>query len=144
MLILPKLLSVGCDNPSIPYLHIPRGWSSCDHINVLLYHKSCSIFLRNISDVNLFECGIAGGRHRGGRGHDSLAGTTVKVRQGPYKGYRGRVIDVKGTTVRVELESQMKVVTGMCWICSCELGKLWFFIFFKGVSSFEFLVLLLS
>ncbi|KAG4392939.1 hypothetical protein GLYMA_04G240900v4 [Glycine max] len=53
----------------------------------------------------------SGGRHRGGRGHDSLAGTTVKVRQGPYKGYRGRVIDVKGTTVRVELESQMKVVT---------------------------------
>ncbi|XP_027903005.1 putative transcription elongation factor SPT5 homolog 1 [Vigna unguiculata] len=53
----------------------------------------------------------SGGRHRGGRGHDGLAGTTVKVRQGPYKGYRGRVIDVKGTSVRVELESQMKVVT---------------------------------
>ncbi|KAJ1384409.1 Translation protein SH3-like domain superfamily [Sesbania bispinosa] len=44
-------------------------------------------------------------------GHDSLSGTTVKVRQGPYKGYRGRVIEVKGTLVRVELESQMKVVT---------------------------------
>ncbi|MED6151687.1 hypothetical protein PIB30_084763, partial [Stylosanthes scabra] len=53
----------------------------------------------------------SGGRHRGGRGHDGLAGATVKVRQGPYKGYRGRVIEVKGTTVRVELESQMKVVT---------------------------------
>ncbi|CAJ1974319.1 unnamed protein product [Sphenostylis stenocarpa] len=53
----------------------------------------------------------SGGRHRGGRGHDGLAGTTVKVRQGPYKGYRGRVIDDKGTSVRVELESQMKVVT---------------------------------
>ncbi|KAI4337915.1 hypothetical protein L6164_016278 [Bauhinia variegata] len=52
-----------------------------------------------------------GGRHRGGRGHDGLAGATVKVRQGPYKGYRGRVIEVKGTSVRVELESQMKVVT---------------------------------
>lgn len=58
-------------------------------------------------------CCIAGGRHRGGRGgHDGLSGTTVKVRQGPYKGYRGRVIEVKGAMVRVELESQMKVVTG--------------------------------
>lgn len=70
------------------------------------------ISLSNLSDVNLSGCGIAGGRHRGGRGHDGLAGTTVKVRQGPYKGYRGRVIDDKGASVRVELESQMKVVTG--------------------------------
>ncbi|KAK7351044.1 hypothetical protein VNO77_10188 [Canavalia gladiata] len=53
----------------------------------------------------------SGGRHRGGRGHEGLAGTTVKVRQGPYKGYRGRVIEDKGSSVRVELESQMKVVT---------------------------------
>lgn len=53
----------------------------------------------------------SGGRLRGGRGHNGLAGTTVKVRQGPYKGYRGRVIDDKGSSVRVELESQMKVVT---------------------------------
>ncbi|RDX73296.1 putative transcription elongation factor SPT5-like 1, partial [Mucuna pruriens] len=72
----------------------------------------CTFSLRNMSDFYLFGCGIAGGRHRGGRGgHDGLAGTTVKVRQGPYKGYRGRVIDDKGTSVRVELESQMKVVT---------------------------------
>ncbi|KAI7995127.1 hypothetical protein LOK49_LG11G01268 [Camellia lanceoleosa] len=35
----------------------------------------------------------------------------VKVRKGPFKGYRGRVADVKGFSVRVELESQMKVVT---------------------------------
>ncbi|XP_057490454.1 putative transcription elongation factor SPT5 homolog 1 isoform X2 [Actinidia eriantha] len=53
----------------------------------------------------------SGGRHKGGRGHDSLVGTTVKVRQGPFKGYRGRVVDVKGLSIRVELESQMKVVT---------------------------------
>ncbi|WRX30716.1 NGN domain - like 3 [Theobroma cacao] len=54
-----------------------------------------------------------GGRHRGGRGgHDALVGTTVKIRQGPFKGYRGRVVDIKGQSVRVELESQMKVVTG--------------------------------
>ncbi|KAK7247238.1 hypothetical protein RIF29_42117 [Crotalaria pallida] len=56
----------------------------------------------------------SGGRHRGGRGHTGLAGATVKVRQVPYKGYRGRVIEVKGTLVRVELESQMKVVTVDC------------------------------
>ncbi|KAJ7965435.1 Transcription elongation factor SPT5 [Quillaja saponaria] len=53
----------------------------------------------------------SGGRHRGGRGHDGLVGATVKIRLGPYKGYRGRVVEVKGTSVRVELESQMKVVT---------------------------------
>ncbi|CAK9134254.1 unnamed protein product [Ilex paraguariensis] len=52
-----------------------------------------------------------GGRHRGGRGHDALVGAAIKVRQGPYKGYKGRVVDVKGPSIRVELESQMKVVT---------------------------------
>lgn len=41
-----------------------------------------------------------------------MVGTTVKIRQGPFKGYRGRVVDIKGQSVRVELESQMKVVTG--------------------------------
>lgn len=54
---------------------------------------------------------ISGGRHRGGRGHDGLVGASIKVRMGPFKGYKGRVVDVKGTTIRVELESQMKVVT---------------------------------
>ncbi|KAK2360371.1 putative transcription elongation factor SPT5 protein [Trifolium repens] len=45
---------------------------------------------------------------RGGRRRlDSLCGATVKVRQGPYKGHRGRVIGVQGTSVRLELESQM-------------------------------------
>ncbi|XP_043717650.1 putative transcription elongation factor SPT5 homolog 1 isoform X2 [Telopea speciosissima] len=53
----------------------------------------------------------SGGRHRGGRGHDSLVGSTIKIRLGPFKGYRGRVVDVKGQSVRIELESQMKVVT---------------------------------
>ncbi|KAL6311137.1 hypothetical protein AAG906_025686 [Vitis piasezkii] len=53
---------------------------------------------------------LTGGRHRGGRGHDSLVGSTIKIRQGPFKGYRG-VVDVNGQSVRVELESQMKVVT---------------------------------
>lgn len=54
----------------------------------------------------------AGGRNRGGRGggDDSLLGTTVKIRLGPFKGYRGPVVEVKGNSVRVELE--MKIVTG--------------------------------
>ncbi|CAH8272659.1 unnamed protein product [Arabidopsis lyrata] len=53
----------------------------------------------------------SGGRHVGGRGRgdDSLLGTTVKIRLGPFKGYRGPVVEVKGNSVRVELE--MKIVT---------------------------------
>ncbi|KAF3653304.1 putative transcription elongation factor SPT5 -like protein 1 [Capsicum annuum] len=51
-------------------------------------------------------------RHRGGRGHDALVGADVKIRLGPFKGCKGRVVDIKGTSVRVELEAQMKVVTG--------------------------------
>ncbi|XP_031488629.1 putative transcription elongation factor SPT5 homolog 1 [Nymphaea colorata] len=55
---------------------------------------------------------FGGGRNRGGRGRpDSLIGTTVKIHKGPYKGYRGRVKDVHGTSVRVELDSIMKVVS---------------------------------
>ncbi len=41
-----------------------------------------------------------------------MVGRTVKVRMGPFKGYRGRVVDATDSTVRIELESQMKVVTG--------------------------------
>ncbi|XP_073138933.1 putative transcription elongation factor SPT5 homolog 1 [Henckelia pumila] len=52
-----------------------------------------------------------GGRHGGGRGHDSLVGAAIKIRLGHYKGCKGRVVEVKGSMVRVELESQMKVVT---------------------------------
>lgn len=51
-----------------------------------------------------------GGRH-GGRGHDSLVGRVIKIRLGPFKGYRGRVKEVNGTLIRVELDSQMKIVT---------------------------------
>ncbi|CAN8246881.1 unnamed protein product [Cochlearia groenlandica] len=52
-----------------------------------------------------------GGRHRGGREEkqDCLLGTTVKIRLGPFKGYRGPIVEVKGNSVRVELE--MKIVT---------------------------------
>ncbi|KAF2570791.1 hypothetical protein F2Q70_00002956 [Brassica cretica] len=43
----------------------------------------------------------AGGRGRGGRGgrDDSLLGTTVKIRLGPFKGYRGPVVEVKGDSL---------------------------------------------
>lgn len=69
----------------------------------------------------------AGGRHGGGRGRgdDSLLGTTVKIRLGPFKGYRGPVVEVKGNSVRVELE--MKIVTGKplnsllrMWVSTCR------------------------
>ncbi|KAL5711087.1 hypothetical protein ACHQM5_021579 [Ranunculus cassubicifolius] len=50
-------------------------------------------------------------RNGGGfRRRDSLISAKVKILAGPYKGYRGIVKDVTGKTVRVELESQMKVV----------------------------------
>ncbi|MCO5547748.1 hypothetical protein L7F22_001199 [Adiantum nelumboides] len=53
----------------------------------------------------------AGGRSRGRRREDPLIGKTIKIRLGPFKGYRGRVVDVIDSSVRIELESQMKVVT---------------------------------
>lgn len=48
----------------------------------------------------------------GRRGHDSIVGTMVKICKGHYKGSRGRVVDIKGQSVRIELESQMRIVTG--------------------------------
>lgn len=53
----------------------------------------------------------SGGRFRGGRGYDNLVGRTIKIRKGHHKGCNGRVKEVKGNTLRVELEAQMKVVT---------------------------------
>ncbi|XP_075073823.1 putative transcription elongation factor SPT5 homolog 1 [Nicotiana tabacum] len=52
-----------------------------------------------------------GGRQRGGRGDDALVGADVKIRLGPFKGCKGRVVAIQGTSVRVELEAQMKVVS---------------------------------
>eukprot|EP00252_Welwitschia_mirabilis_P027077 TRINITY_DN9158_c0_g1_i3.p1 TRINITY_DN9158_c0_g1~~TRINITY_DN9158_c0_g1_i3.p1 ORF type:complete len:1022 (-),score=279.00 TRINITY_DN9158_c0_g1_i3:488-3553(-) len=53
-----------------------------------------------------------GGRGRGGRGRNmSLIGKAVKIRVGPFKGYKGRVVDLNEQTARIELESQMKIVT---------------------------------
>ncbi|KAL8459365.1 hypothetical protein ACS0TY_036742 [Phlomoides rotata] len=51
-----------------------------------------------------------GGRHGGRRGRDSLVGLSIKIRLGHFKGCKGRVVDVNGSTVRVELESQMRIV----------------------------------
>ncbi|KAH7297506.1 hypothetical protein KP509_26G072300 [Ceratopteris richardii] len=64
-------------------------------------------------NVGKFNGGLPppGGRHRGRRKEDALVGKTVKIRVGHFKGYRGRVVDVTGSSVRIELESQMKVVT---------------------------------
>lgn len=58
--------------------------------------------------------GGGGGRFGGGgRGHgNELVGKSVRITKGPFKGYKGRVTEVKGATVRVELDSQMKNVTG--------------------------------
>ncbi|KAL3504343.1 hypothetical protein ACH5RR_034184 [Cinchona calisaya] len=53
----------------------------------------------------------SGGRFRGGRGHDNLVGATIKIRMGPHKGCNGIVKEVKGNTLRVELEAQMRIVT---------------------------------
>lgn len=51
-----------------------------------------------------------GKNNRGGRGNDALVGRTIKIRSGPFKGYRGRVVEVTGALVRIELDSQMKIV----------------------------------
>lgn len=56
-----------------------------------------------------------------------MVGTTVKVCQGPYKGYRGRVVDFKGSSVRIELES--KVVAGMFTYLGTLFSLLFFFVF---------------
>ncbi|KAI3885878.1 hypothetical protein MKX03_008399, partial [Papaver bracteatum] len=54
----------------------------------------------------------SGGRQKSGqRGHDSFVGSTIKIHIGHYKGCRGRVVSVKGQSVLVELESQMKTLT---------------------------------
>ncbi|RCV08551.1 hypothetical protein SETIT_1G335500v2 [Setaria italica] len=55
--------------------------------------------------------GRFGGRGGGGRGHDALVNRCIKIKSGPYKGYRGRVKEVTGALVRIELDSLMKIVT---------------------------------
>ncbi|KAA3453756.1 Global transcription factor group A2 isoform 1 [Gossypium australe] len=56
----------------------------------------CMLFHYKLDAISFCLFKTAGGSHRGGRGgHDALIGTTVKIRQGPFKGYRGRVVDIK-------------------------------------------------
>lgn len=50
----------------------------------------------------------------------------MKIRQGPFKGYRGRVVEIKGQSVRVELESQMKVILGIFMNICYFVGSLFF------------------
>eukprot|EP00245_Coleochaete_scutata_P016187 TRINITY_DN746_c0_g2_i1.p1 TRINITY_DN746_c0_g2~~TRINITY_DN746_c0_g2_i1.p1 ORF type:complete len:1066 (+),score=270.70 TRINITY_DN746_c0_g2_i1:65-3262(+) len=53
-----------------------------------------------------------GGRGgQGGRGDRGLIGKVIKIRKGPWKGYQGRIVDVVESMVRLELESQMKVIS---------------------------------
>ncbi|KAK9271116.1 hypothetical protein L1049_026705 [Liquidambar formosana] len=57
----------------------------------------------------------SGGRNRGGRGHDSLVGSTVKVLQGPYKGYRGQTITASVCAVdRNQISDNVAVATLFC------------------------------
>jgi hypothetical protein len=56
-------------------------------------------------------CPVFSGSGRGRSRDDSLTNTMVKIQSGPWKGYRGRVKDATDTTVRIELDSQMKTIT---------------------------------
>lgn len=47
-----------------------------------------------------------------GKRYDFLIGSNVKIIQGFYRGYRGRVRGMSGQNVWVELEVQMKVIIG--------------------------------
>ncbi|OVA07397.1 KOW [Macleaya cordata] len=96
---------------------VSRSNDSERNVSSSIVSASCSLkFYCLLTDKKISSvanccgnCDAAGGRHRSGHGHDSLVGSTIKIRLGPFKGYRGRVVDVNGQSVRVELESQMKV-----------------------------------
>lgn len=79
---------------------------------------------------------VVGGRYRGGgggRGHDALTGRSIKIRSGPFKGYRGRVKEVTGIQVRVELDSQMRIVTGKLHVVTLFLVAPFFSVIFHLV-----------
>ncbi|KAJ7519736.1 hypothetical protein O6H91_20G054100 [Diphasiastrum complanatum] len=50
------------------------------------------------------------GREGGWRREDDLKGKTAIIKVGSFKGYRGRVVNTKDTSVLIYLESQMRVV----------------------------------
>lgn len=89
----------------------------CLFLNAIYHNFYLYFVVLHLIILNFYAwCALDGGRHRGGRGHDALIGADVKIRLGPFKGCKGRVVDIKGTSVRVELEAQMKVVTGKCFL----------------------------
>ncbi len=51
-----------------------------------------------------------GGRPKGGR-DTTIIGKTVRVIQGPYKGYVGIIKDATDTTARVELHTTCKTIS---------------------------------
>lgn len=63
-------------------------------------------------------------------------GAFVKIRSGQYKGCKGRVKDVKGDTVRIELESQMKTVAGKSLFWQNGFLSQFFYILFDGDLAF--------
>lgn len=66
----------------------------------------------SIASVGRGGFGGGGGGRGGGRpGGDELLRKDVKIIKGPWKGYRGKVVDANDKTVRVELTSKMKTVT---------------------------------
>ncbi|GLJ49926.1 hypothetical protein SUGI_1061450 [Cryptomeria japonica] len=83
-----------------------------------MHHQTQSVNPNTFTTFRSFGASQYGNRpmrgRYGGRGRerqDPLVGKMVKIRLGGYKGYRGRVLGVEGHNVRIELESQMKVVT---------------------------------
>ncbi|KAF3625962.1 hypothetical protein FXO38_29520 [Capsicum annuum] len=67
--------------------------------------------------------------HKDGRGHGTLAGADVKIRLEPFKGCKRRVRNIKGTSVFVELNARMKVLSqasfSLIWVPS-------YFFFYLG------------
>ncbi|KAI6238149.1 Transcription elongation factor SPT5 [Aphelenchoides fujianensis] len=55
--------------------------------------------------------GMRGGPNQGPRRDTSIIGKTVRIKQGPMKGYLGMAKDATETTVRVELHAQPKTIS---------------------------------
>lgn len=55
--------------------------------------------------------GAFSGRSSGPRRESGLIGMETKVVKGPYKGYKGKIVDATDTTVRIELQAQCRTVT---------------------------------
>lgn len=86
-------------------LHTNRGFGGT-HVNSLV-SRSAQSRAPTHSPQSLMNRVV---KNRGGRGHDSLVGNTIRISQGLYKSHKGRVTKVGGESVWVELESSMKVV----------------------------------